>query len=233
MQVYSSRPDIGFLPVIVDPNRLRTELERACEDAGLDPRAWVAWIVDAVRPTGTTPIAYLQPAGCVKPDTVVVFRAVGSERVDPHRLSAHRLAIWRELSGLPDAALGPMLRHELEHARRWQRSGTVFYEADERLRASVGRSGYAQLPTEREANAAAAAYARRTLTTSELGELRACGEFADLLADAPAPADVVAATLELIREKNLPAPAMSRVRPQTWPARTAGGPVIEVVTAAI
>ena len=36
----------------VDPDRLRTELERACEDAGLDPRAWVVWIVDAVRPAG-------------------------------------------------------------------------------------------------------------------------------------------------------------------------------------
>ena len=213
----------------VDPDRLRTELESACADAGLDPRAWVVWIVDATRPAGTTPIAYLQPAGGVRPATVVVFRAVGSERVDPYRLTAHRLAIWRELPGLPDAALGPMVRHELEHARRWERSGTVFYEADERLRASVGRSGYAQLPTEREANAAAAAYARRTLSTPELAELRGCGEFADLFADEPAPADVVAATLKLIGEQD-----MSGVRPQTWPARTVvGGPVIELVVAAL
>lgn len=217
----------------VDPDRLRIELERACEDAGLEPRAWVVWIVDATRPSGTTPVAYLQPAGDVKPDTVFVFRAVGSERVDPYRLTAHRLAIWRELPGLPDAALGPMLRHELEHARRWERSGTAFYEADERLRASVGRSGYAQLPTEREANAAAAAYARRTLNTSELAELRACGEFADLLADAPAPPDVVAATLALVGDKNMPASAVSGDSPQTWPKETVGGPVIEVVTPAI
>jgi hypothetical protein len=208
----------------VDPDRLRTELERACEDAGLDARAWVVWIVDSVRPAGTTPTAYLQPAGAVKPDTVLVFRAVGPERVDRYRLTAHRLAIWRGLPGLPDAALGPMLRHELEHARRWERSGTAFYEADERLRASVGRSGYAQLPTEREANAAAASYALRTLATSELAELRACGEFADLLADNPPPDDVVKATLALLGETD-----MSRVRPQTWPEETAGGPVIEVV----
>ena len=215
----------------VDPDRLRTELERACEDAGLDSRAWVVWIVDAVRPAGTTPIAYLQPAGVVRPNTVLVFRAVGSERVRPHHLTTHRLAIWRELSGLPDAALGPMLRHELEHARRWERSGTAFYEADERLRASVGRSGYAQLPTEREANAAAAAYARRTLSAPQLAELRDCGEFADLLAGEPAPADVVAATLALLGEKAMPAPAMSRVRPQTWPSGpVGGGPMVEVVS---
>lgn len=213
----------------VDPDRLRTELERACADAGLDPRAWIVWIVDAVRPAGTTPIAYLQPAGEVRPSTVLVFRAVGSERVRPYHLTTHRLAIWRELPGLPDAALGPMLRHELEHARRWERSGTEFYEADERLRASVGRAGYAQLPTEREANAAAAAYARRTLSAAQLAELQACGEFTDLLAGEAAPADVVAATLDLIGEED-----MSRVRPQTWPAGTVvGGPVIELVAAAV
>jgi hypothetical protein len=120
-----------------------------------------------------------------------------------------------------------MLRHELEHARRWERSGTAFYEADERLRAKVGRSGYPQLPTEREANAAALAYARRILTVAELAELRACGEFADLLADDPAPPDVVEATFALLAER-----AVSGVRPQTWPQGTvAGGPLVEVVAA--
>jgi len=69
-----------------------------------------------------------------------------------------------------------------------------------------------------------AAYARRTLSTQELAELQSCGEFTDLLAAGPAPADVVAATLELIGEQD-----MSRVRPQTWPAGTVvGGPVILV-----
>ena len=216
------------LPMTVDPHRLRIELERACEDAGLDPRAWIVWIVDAVRPAGTTPIAYLQPAGAVGPTTVFVFRAVGPERVDPYHLTAHRLAIWRELPGLPDAALGPMLRHELEHARRWERSGTEFYEADERLRASVGRAGYAQLPTEREANAAAAAYVRRTLSPAQIEDLRACGEFADLLAADRAPADVVAATLELICERD-----MSKGQTVDLPSRRTAGPVIELVAPAI
>jgi hypothetical protein len=214
--------------VTVDPDRLRIELERACADAGLDPCAWIVWIVDAMRPAGTTPIAYLQPAGAVRPNTVLVFRAVGSERAHPYHLTTHRLAIWRELPGLPDAALGPMLRHELEHARRWERSGTEFYEADERLRASVGRSGYAQLPTEQEANAAAAAYARRTLSAPQLAELQACGEFTDLLAPDAAPADVVTATLELIGEKD-----MSKGQTLDMSTRYTVGPVIELVAAAL
>jgi hypothetical protein len=206
--------------VIIEANRLRSELARACEDAGLDPRACVVWIVDAVRPAGTTPIAYLQPAGEVRASTVLVFRAVGEEHARPFRLTAHRLALWRELPGYPEVALGPMLRHELEHARRWERSGTAFYGADERLRARVGRSGYARLPTEREANAAAAAYANRTLSAVELEELRSCVELTEVLAGEPAPADVVEATLALLGESVETAPESL--------APLANGPVIEL-----
>ena len=87
-----------------------------------------------------------------------------------------------------------MLRHELAHAVRWEESGSAFYEADERLRAAAGSCAYAQLPTEREANAAAAAYARHALTPVELAELASAPELAGLLAAAP-PADVVRETL--------------------------------------
>jgi hypothetical protein len=206
--------------VTVDPDRLRSELARACEDAGLDPRAFVVWLVDAVRPPGTTPIAYLQPAGEVRAGTVLVFRAAGGERVRRFRLKAHRLALWRELPGYPDVALGPMLRHELEHARRWERSGTAFYEADERLRAAVGKHGYPELPTEREANGAAAAYARRILGAAELEELSDCTELTGVLTGQPAPPDVVEATFALLGERVETAPASIAPDPD--------GPVIEL-----
>src|SRR5690242_10081936 len=107
---------------MVDLDRLRSELAAACEDAAIDPAALVVWVIAVARPPGTTPLAYLQPAGEVRAETVRVFRAVGTQRADTHRESAHRLALWGALPGLPDAALGPMLRHELEHARRWERS---------------------------------------------------------------------------------------------------------------
>lgn len=186
--------------MIVEPDRLRTELVRACEDASLDPTLFAAWIVDSARPARATPLAYLHPAGSVRDDTVLVFRAVGEQRVSSLLGVAHRLALWRELPGLPDVALGAMLRHELEHAARWERSGTAFYEADERLRARYGSESYSSLPTEREANAAAAAYARRVLTPAELGELSGCEELADLLAAEPT-ADVVKTTLALLGER--------------------------------
>ena len=134
----------------VEPDRLRDELTTAAADARIDPGSLVVWIVDEPRPAGTTPLAYLQPAGFVEPETVRVFRAVGAQRAVVHRLSAHRLAIWRDLPGIPEWALGPMLRHELEHARRWERSGPRFFEADDLLRAAVraaGGDGYTALPS--------------------------------------------------------------------------------------
>ncbi|HEY3920806.1 MAG TPA: hypothetical protein VGL76_01715 [Gaiellaceae bacterium] len=193
--------------MIVEAERLRNELERAGADAALEPDSFAVWIVDASRPPRATPIAYLQPAGRVTADTVLVFRAVGAERVEPFRERAHRLALWRELPGLPEAALGPMLRHELEHARRFELSGPAFYECDERLRAQFGADSYAALPTEREANAAAAAYARRALTAAALEELQRVPELAGMLAAEP-PADVVATTLALLGESVELAPAI-------------------------
>ncbi len=183
---------------MLDPERLREKLVAACDDAGIAPASVVAYVVVAPRPTGTTPLAYLHPAGLVRSETVAVFRAVGAERVARTQFTAHRLALWGELPGIPDCALGPMLRHELEHARRWERSGTRFFEADELLRAAVRGAGghvYATLPSEVEANAASTLYAEQTLDSRELEEVRACEECAALVAPEPSPPDVVSATL--------------------------------------
>ena len=68
--------------------------------------------------------------------------------------------------------------------RRFELSGPRFFEADDLLREAVraaGGHGYAQLPSELEANAASAAYAARMLTGAELAELRAVPECAALL----------------------------------------------------
>jgi hypothetical protein len=186
--------------VIVEPSDLRTVLLPACRHADLNPASFVVWIVDATRPPGATPLAYLHPAGEVRDDTVLVFRAVGGERAGALARRAHRIAVWRRLPGLPATALGAMLRHELAHARRWEDSGAAFYEADERLRAAVGSESYARLPTEREANAEAAAYARLSLGSAELARLAAVPELADLFTAAP-PDDVVGETLALLGEE--------------------------------
>jgi hypothetical protein len=205
--------------VTVEPSNLRAALAHACRHAALDPATFAVWIVDATRPAGSTPLAYLHPAGAVQDDTVLVFRTVGAERVRAFARTAHRIAVWRRVPGIPDAALGPMLRHELAHARRWEQSGTAFYEADERLRAAVGAASYAQLPTEREANAAAAAYARRSLGSADLAGLATVAELRDLFAAEP-PGDVVGETLALLGEE------VDVTAEQLEPG---AGPAIEVV----
>ncbi|HWE81880.1 MAG TPA: hypothetical protein VG265_09535 [Gaiellaceae bacterium] len=180
------------------------ELTRACRDAGIEPGSAVLFAVDAPRPVGTTPIAYLNPAGFVWPDTVAVFRAAGRERVQEYHLAAHRFAIWRDLPGIPGTALGPMLRHELAHARRWELSGTRFFEADELLRGAVrdaGGEGYTSLPSEREANAASAEYAARILAPLGVSELRGLSECSALVTGAPVPDDIVAATVAALEAR--------------------------------
>lgn len=190
---------------VLDRSQLDSALLDACADAGVQPASVVLYVVSVRRPAGTTPLAYLHPGGFVRPNTVAVFRAVG-DRADEDRLSAHRLAVWGELRGIPEIALGPMLRHELEHARRFERSGPRFFEADDLLRASVtaaGGDGYAELPSELEANAATAAYARRTLSASERDELRRSPDCAAMLTIDLPPKDVVEATLaELSRRRD-------------------------------
>ena len=182
---------------VLDEGRLRTALAGASADAGLDPSSLVVYLVEAVRPSGTTPLAYLHPEGVVAPGTVAVFQAVAG-RAAEDRLTAHRLALWSELPGIPEAALEPMLRHELEHARRWERSGPRFFEADELLRAAVradGGRGYSVLPSELEANAASSRYAERTLSPAERAVLAGSPDCVALVADAEPPGDVVADTL--------------------------------------
>jgi hypothetical protein len=220
---------------VLDISRLRSELDDACADAGVDPRSVVVFVVPSRQPDGTTPLAYLNPAGEVRADTVVVFRTVGSARVGRYAGTAHRLAVWRDLPEFPPAALGPMLRHELEHARRFEQSGPPFFEADDLLRAAVraaGGHGYAQLPSELEANAASAAYAGRALKPAELAELWAAPECAALLDGAVPPDDVVEATLAALDPAHA---AELRAAVAAWDSAAwrrealATGPVIELV----
>jgi hypothetical protein len=194
---------VGETSPVLDPSQLEAGLVAACGDARILPASVVVYVARERWPAATTPLAYLHPGGVVWPHTVAVFKAV-SDRAEADRFTAHRLAVWGELPGIPSAALGPMLRHELEHARRFERSGPRFFEADDLLRAAVGAAGgagYAALPSEREANAASAAYARRTLSPSEADELRGSPECAALLDAEPPSGDVVEATLRELERR--------------------------------
>src|SRR5579871_2738288 len=132
---------------MIESDRLLEQLACCCADAGLDESRFSVLVVSAPRPPGTTPLAYLHPGGAVRSDTVAVFRAAATAAASVS--SSHRLALWQELPGLPAAALGPMLRHEVEHARQYEWLGPSFFEADDLLRRALrtgGGSAYARLP---------------------------------------------------------------------------------------
>ena len=207
---------------MLDPSQLDSALLAACADAEIRPSSVVVYVVSARRPPGTTPLAYLHPGGVVRLQTVAVFKAVAG-RADEDRLTAHRLAGWAELPGIPAHALGPMLRHAAKHARRFERSGPRFFEADDLLRTGVGAaggSGYAMLPS---------GFRRMpprpptpgTLSASELEELRGTPDCASVLTADPPPADVVEATIaELARRLNW-APWLDAAARQSYLAEVA------------
>src|SRR5262249_54536691 len=66
----SSGDDLHAIHDISARMDLDEELAAACIDAGIDPATLVAWVVARPRPPGTTPLAYLQPDGEVRADTV-------------------------------------------------------------------------------------------------------------------------------------------------------------------
>jgi hypothetical protein len=100
------------------------------------------------------------------------------------------VAIWSEMPRVPYSILGPLLRHELEHAAQWDRHGRSYSELDGYLReawdASRHPERYLRLPSEREANLAAAKYARASLDDRHLRRLRRSRRYRQLVdEDAP------------------------------------------------
>jgi hypothetical protein len=159
--------------VIVEEQHVLDTLAVTCPHANVAAADVVVFVVDAERPAGATPSAYLHPASYVSEETARVFRAVGSVRADAYHLVSHRIGLWKRYAEASADVLGPLLRHELEHAARWQRSGTVFFEADEELRAVTrGHAAYRTLPTEEEANAGSTEFAQERLTRDAIAAIQ-------------------------------------------------------------
>ena len=99
------------------------------------------------------------PRACAA-DTVLVFRAVGAARVDPFRLRAHRLATLARAARHPGRPRSARCSATSSSTRGGSSArDRASSRPTSALRAAVSRAGgagYARLPSEREANAAAA-----------------------------------------------------------------------------
>jgi hypothetical protein len=157
---------------------LHAAWEHARDDAQLDYRDCVVFLVKAPMPHGKAEAGYYRPGGPDVPHDWLlpsVLRRVPPETLERYE-NRHRVAIWSEIPGAPYALLGPLLRHELEHAAQWQRHGRPFIDLDGHLRdvwnTHANSDLYLRLPPEREANLAAAVYADVLLDERRVRRLR-------------------------------------------------------------
>jgi len=150
----------------------------ALEHAALPAEECVVILVKATMPRGTADAGYLFPGP--PPDFHVRLSPAILRWIPPETLTAyeerHRVAVWSRQPRAPYSLLGPLLRHELQHAVQWKRFGRPFFELRNHLldawQTDPAGPGYFELPAEQDANAAAAAYAVDTLRDVELEALR-------------------------------------------------------------
>jgi hypothetical protein len=208
----------------VSQEELRRAWDSARGDADLKQRACVVILVADRMPTDGSEATYYRPGGPDRPHDHL--KELVLRRTHPDVLNRyewrHRVVIWAEIPGAPPEILGPLLRHELEHARQWQQYGRVFVELNTELReahASAGvPGGYERMPAERAANLAAAAYAALHLapeTIAEICRLPAYRQFVDQGAE-PLEGDVLTLTARQLLELAGATPA--GLSPDQWEA---------------
>jgi hypothetical protein len=130
-------------------------------DAGVPEEATVFFRVEGAPDSGQAEVAYVAPSDPGQL-SYAVLQAVGGARLYEYR-GLHRFATFREIDA-STGALAAGLRHEAQHANQFNRLGPHFVELDSILRGLVGTNdvfGYEDIPSEREANLAAARFIHR------------------------------------------------------------------------
>jgi hypothetical protein len=166
---------------------LQVAWDRARDDAGLERSECAIFLVKARMPLGRAEAGYYRPGGPDVPHDLLIpsiLRHVSPRMLERYE-NRHRVAIWSHIPGAPYALLGPLLRHELEHAAQWQRHGRSYSDLDGYLReawdARSDPKRYLRLPSEREANLAAAFYATAQLADSQLRRLKRIRRYRQLV----------------------------------------------------
>jgi hypothetical protein len=146
---------------------LRREWERALDDAPVDARTCVLFIVQDQQPADRSEAAYLQPNHLLNHQSPLVLQRVGPGLIGDYS-AQHKVAVWQHLQHDEEAlAAALFLRHELQHVAQFEAGGFELFELYEDLRAALrDRFGdasdemYFGMPPESDANAAAAIHAR-------------------------------------------------------------------------
>jgi hypothetical protein len=146
---------------------LREEWQAAVGDAGVDPQTLVLFIVPQPQPDGGAEAAYLAPSHLLRGDSQLVLHRVGNEPIGRYH-AQHKIAAWQHPRHEDERlAAALVLRHELHHVVQFEAGGFDLIELYEDLKEALRDrydatwlDWYFEMPPERDANAAAAAYAR-------------------------------------------------------------------------
>jgi|SRR5579884_323593 len=169
----------------------------ALEDAAVYEDTAVLLLVAAATPADVSDYAYVPPGHWGQLEHRVA-RDVGDRLNDFSDL--HRFCVYAEIDA-PEAGPAVGLRHEAQHAFQFNLYGPHFFYLESIMRRAMRRTGrmneYSQIPSERDANRAAAAYAHARYP-AEIGALAADVRFADLVGEPVAVADMLGETIESI-----------------------------------
>lgn len=180
--------------------RVSDLLADALADADVHADSAILFLVTGLAPAGAAEYAYLPPGYWSELENRVL-RDVG-ERLDDFSL-LHRFGAYSESAYAIEAATAVGLRHEVQHAVQFNEYGPSFFELESILRRAMRRANrmgdYTLIPSERDANHAAAEYARARFS-DHVGALAADPKLRHFVEAPETVADLLDETVEMIWE---------------------------------
>ena len=174
-------------------------LRHALAEADVAEHTVVLLLVPGQAPEGASEFAYLPPGHWRDLENSVLAAAEPELSTQPYS-ECHRFAAYAN-DTLPAGGLPVGLRHEAEHAAIFDRHGRPFAELESILRLTMKRArrndDYSQIPSEREANRAARAFAE-THYAEAISGLAADPRTQQFVSDVEQVPDVIGETAAMI-----------------------------------
>jgi hypothetical protein len=152
----------------MDPRVLDEQWSLALCDAGLNASACRRYDFGADETNDAVGAIWFPPAEVLELTEHFPDERRLEDANSPEHRSLHRIGVWPEARA---AVVGARLRHELEHARQWERFGPGLFDLYDLVQSvlavkAAGLDGCAgmylnAIPSEQDANAAAAMFLRR------------------------------------------------------------------------
>jgi hypothetical protein len=173
-------------------------LAQALADAEVAENTTTLFRVEGSPQAGESEVVYIPPPHAWR-DNYPLLARVGSELLQEHN-GLHRFAVYYEIDDAPLGALATELRHEAQHAVQFNQYGPNFVELNQLLRdlvRSTGGANYEAIPSERDANAAAADYAVEHYA-HDLGAMASDQRFCQYTVEIAQVEDLLAETVAMV-----------------------------------